>query len=417
MYIQCVPVRHKKTKSGFRALKKDANRNSTYQKTRINCANPSTHRVGDVNKATSKSSAATSFIRSRMAQSRIDRSYEAFEDAAQDIVDHALGIAPLEISLISVELFDRVTFRVSLPHELYEMGSLLAKREESITTRLQSLAQLHQDCFSEEDNYIRQLVREADGEANDARVFRKILAHGYPFLTERQTRLINAFKIQCQAVELRAQRGLIGDRAAIEHYARHSGFAREVCDAVDEREALIAACTERLDELGPDWSEAERDFRARIERGELVFDPLVGFVTTDDLRHVGSPTIVSDIAAPVPSLSKIQDQRCPICLDAFVDVGQVVRLPCNHLVDRDCLSTWINSLADKCNTCVICRRELFPRRRREPSNDGFVQYYSQLHDECEQLNGEIQELRVDSEILVDILGEIQPSQVSQCLGR
>lgn len=115
----------------------------------------------------------------------------------------------------------------------------------------------------------------------------------------------------------------------------------------------------------------------------------------------------------IGSLAEIIGQRCPICLDTFGTVQQAVRLTCGHVVDADCMASWINSLAGQCNTCVLCRTELFLRRPREPSD--FVRRYQDLESRVKSLNTKINIARSDSEELTELLRELQPDSVGQSI--
>lgn len=71
------------------------------------------------------------------------------------------------------------------------------------------------------------------------------------------------------------------------------------------------------------------------------------------------------IASILNSAEAAPDFRCAICLaDGAEDAEEepspvVVRLVCGHYFCRECITAW---LADRHNTCPLCRRKLF----REP---------------------------------------------------
>ena len=70
---------------------------------------------------------------------------------------------------------------------------------------------------------------------------------------------------------------------------------------------------------------------------------------------------------PVLSLTDlVEGDNCPICVEQFQnaeDAEKPVRLPCRHIMGKDCLLKWMNSSARNNNLCPICRGVLFERRR------------------------------------------------------
>lgn len=59
-------------------------------------------------------------------------------------------------------------------------------------------------------------------------------------------------------------------------------------------------------------------------------------------------------------------QECPLCNEPYQDSrhsGHAVRLPCNHVLGKDCLAKWFKSSTTNANnnTCPFCRAELFER--------------------------------------------------------
>ena len=214
---------------------------------------------------------------------------------------------------------------------------------------------------------------------------------------------------------MRARVDLFGDRAAIEKYARRIGLAADVFNMLDHIEERLGVLTEELEDLQPQWDIAQRDFRRRLDRGELVQDPLRGWVERNELRNIGGRTRITDISSPA-SWDEIEEESCPICLEAITTPQQAVCLStCGHVIDAVCLDTWVNSLAERCNTCVLCRRELFCRQPREPT--GYMEWFRDLQGQVGELEGQVETLRFDAQQLVEIMEEIQPSRVAKSLGR
>ncbi|KAF2685482.1 hypothetical protein K458DRAFT_450536 [Lentithecium fluviatile CBS 122367] len=215
---------------------------------------------------------------------------------------------------------------------------------------------------------------------------------------------------------LRASVVLFGDCNAIEQDVRLSGLADEVWDMLDTVESDIGILIKQLEEdVEPTWGVAHRDFLYRVEQGKLVNDPLRGWIDMDHLRSIGACTRITDFSMPA-SHTDVEGKSYPICLETFTATHQAVRLSaCSHVIDAVCLDTWVNSLAEQCNTCVLCRCELFTRRSHEPT--GYLQWYLDLQHQYTELTNEIKGLRSDSRQLVEIMYEIRPSQVALSLGR
>lgn len=54
--------------------------------------------------------------------------------------------------------------------------------------------------------------------------------------------------------------------------------------------------------------------------------------------------------------------HCHICHEPFDSLNHIpARTLCGHIFGKSCLETWINRSIDICNTCPICRTELFSR--------------------------------------------------------
>jgi hypothetical protein len=172
--------------------------------------------------------------------------------------------------------------------------------------------------------------------------------------------------------------------------------------------------TEELEHIQPQWHVSQRDFRLRVNRGELIHDPLRGWVERDEFRNIGARTCITNISRPA-SFDDVEGSSCPICLEASITPQQAVRLTaCSHAIDAVCLGIWVNSIADRCNTCVLCRRELFSRRPRKPN--GYMAWFLGLQAQHSELEQQIETLRFDSAHLVEIMEEIQASRVAQSLG-
>lgn len=299
---------------------------------------------------------------------------------------------------------------------LYAFGDEFASRGMSIASHIASVQDADDhDHLSERDYELLRLVRLARKERTNQRRKLDEMRTKFPNPDDSARRALLIQDYQFRVASLRVRADLIGDRRAIEREAKHSGLAGELHELIEEIEAQVSELTEESDELQPRLVEARRDFGFRLERGEIVQDPLYGWTEAEHLRSVGARTRVTDISTPVPSADEVKGEACPICLEQFATADQAVRLPCSHLVDATCLDIWINSLAEKCNTCVLCRSELFRRRRREPS--GYTARFQELTTRYENLTDVIRLLRCDSEHLVILLQEIQPERVAHSLGR
>lgn len=65
-------------------------------------------------------------------------------------------------------------------------------------------------------------------------------------------------------------------------------------------------------------------------------------------------------------LRTLPRDECPICKEPYgqkaPDTGikeHAVRLPCDHVVGRECIAMWLAPESNK-NTCPLCREEFFP---------------------------------------------------------
>ena len=108
---------------------------------------------------------------------------------------------------------------------------------------------------------------------------------------------------------------------------------------------------------------------------------------------------------PRLSWQEVSGDECMICLQPYEAAADVVRLPCNHVMDLSCLSTWLLEDNGKVNnSCPYCRRAFFDlpvppeqleaaaRRRRPRLGDGRFQGMEFL----DTLEGRIDEIRTQT---------------------
>eukprot|EP00250_Pteridium_aquilinum_P007621 c17292_g1_i1 orf=226-1098(-) len=57
--------------------------------------------------------------------------------------------------------------------------------------------------------------------------------------------------------------------------------------------------------------------------------------------------------------SEIEVEECPICLERFKELEQLLKLPCNHRFHVDCIVPWIKNNHDK---CPFCRAKIMVKR-------------------------------------------------------
>jgi hypothetical protein len=214
---------------------------------------------------------------------------------------------------------------------------------------------------------------------------------------------------------IRSRTDLFGDRFAVAECARVEGIANEVFEKLDNNEASLGEFVEMKEDFEPEWRVIERDFFSRIERGEIVMNDQA-WVEEDVLQHVGPRTRICTISKPATP-KQIKGEKCPVCLEKFTaSRNPVVRLKkCSHIIHADCLDSWINSMAEQCNTCVICRRKLFRRRQRQPS--GYLEWVHEKHQLFEMFESTIEYLRTNNQQLFEFLEEMAPSRVAYSLGR
>ena len=295
---------------------------------------------------------------------------------------------------------------------LLDLGDRFRDRGENSTAFRRSLAGRDHVPYTDEEVGISIILFEAKKAVQDWAEWRELL---HPPTGDSEYRALTIAVLQLQAATLRIQDGVMGDREAIQREAKSSGLAREVYDMISEYNFQVSVLVEERDKAQPDWEAVRAEFLRKMENGDLVTDPIYGMQEVGNaLVSVGPATRIANISRPVESLADVIGYRCPICLDNFGTTQQVVRLACDHLVDADCMESWINSLAGQCNTCVLCRTELFPRRRREPSD--FIQRYQDLESRVRSLDTQINIARLDSQELTELLRELQPNLVDQSLG-
>ena len=94
---------------------------------------------------------------------------------------------------------------------------------------------------------------------------------------------------------------------------------------------------------------------------------------------------------PVLSLKDLpkDSQECPICMEPYQDFPKKensVRLPCSHVIGKDCLLRWLKTCAlnSTNNTCPICRAILFDRDTT--SSDEWAQRISDVLGQVPELS-------------------------------
>jgi len=58
-------------------------------------------------------------------------------------------------------------------------------------------------------------------------------------------------------------------------------------------------------------------------------------------------------------------RQCPICISNF-SKGQIIyKLPCNHIMHKDCLQPWLQ----KVSSCPLCRKDLNDHFKKEDTEN------------------------------------------------
>ena len=295
---------------------------------------------------------------------------------------------------------------------LTTLGDRLHQRGETLTNYRLFLTNSINVCWDSEALEISILLHEAQNEVQQWRQrWQQALQHTS---TDAERRTLINTEFQFGAARLRVMDGVIGNCVILRKVAKDSGLAGRVNAALKTYETGIATLVERRMEMEPGWQAIRAEFLRKLEDGDLVFDPILGWIDNNNLVSVGPAISIVDISTPVALFAEIDAPRCPICLEEFTSSQGVVSLACRHFVHAECLDSWVNSMAGRCNTCVVCRNELFPRRRREPSE--FISRYTLINSQYGSLNMEIQQLHMDSLELTELLTELQPDLVSRPMG-
>lgn len=45
---------------------------------------------------------------------------------------------------------------------------------------------------------------------------------------------------------------------------------------------------------------------------------------------------------------------CPVCTEHFSETSDIIKLPCNHVFDRQCVVDWLRQK----NSCPVCRSQI-----------------------------------------------------------
>ncbi|KAF2111268.1 hypothetical protein BDV96DRAFT_582808 [Lophiotrema nucula] len=298
-----------------------------------------------------------------------------------------------------------------LSGDLQTRGQTLPQRAAYVQAAVSSGISLNQ-----EDAEILKLYRTIKSAPTGfANVIDLLKASNRP-LTERELRVQAAVTFGLRVDEIFARDDIMGKQEALEYACRLQGLVVEIKEALENWESECSNLQEQIDERSFEYEEAQKDLETRIQRGEVQRDPRTGVLYGfDHLESVGPATQVTDISRPVTA-AEATESRCPICLETFTDLEKVVKVACGHICDAECLALWINSTAEKSNTCIMCRTTLFERRPRQP-----VQWYSDYCDVYEAVKGSERELtliREDVDELTQLLALIAPREVAiNTLGR
>ena len=127
------------------------------------------------------------------------------------------------------------------------------------------------------------------------------------------------------------------------------------------------------------WKAPGKSFLNRSMSGNVLqlrawVDPVLDsqIVPADSFHHPNQTqaSFFNGLPLALSSSLRADDRNCSICLTAYVNGEQPLRLPCSHVFGRDCLRTWL----EEHNSCPLCRRELFPpltdnSAREDPQSD------------------------------------------------
>ncbi|ORY19138.1 hypothetical protein BCR34DRAFT_582330 [Clohesyomyces aquaticus] len=301
---------------------------------------------------------------------------------------------------------------VSVWGTLHEIGGKLYAKGENLTTRRQRIRDCPTCYLTQEDYEINLALVLAEQE--HAHLKEEFELWESKSDDEERGRMIRYYSLLIRAAEIRLADGCVGKLKGIRKQSKQSGLAQDVRGAIDDFEHRIACLREWEEQIAEKANELVRDVRSRICKGEIVFDSVFGYIEVDPLVNVGPETKVTDISIPVSWIDASTD-RCPICIDHFGGSHGAVRLICGHLAGGNCLETWINTTANRCNTCPLCRTELFPRRQRQPS-----QYFDRIRaiDSWNVNNAlEVYSVRCLVHELADVLKEIGPELIADSLGQ
>ena len=129
-------------------------------------------------------------------------------------------------------------------------------------------------------------------------------------------------------------------------------------------------------------NESNNQQAQRPPRADHIFTGFFGTPTTGP-KIIGAEAFLKSL--PLVSLKDLSEDNkdCLICLESYSDPRKnsevPVRLPCNHVMGKDCLQRWLRSSDSNSNnnTCPMCRTVLF--QRPPPSIEDRVQnFYDSL---------------------------------------
>merc|ERR1712232_799920 len=105
----------------------------------------------------------------------------------------------------------------------------------------------------------------------------------------------------------------------------------------------------------------KENFLATLRLDEEYLNNRVKELEAAILRQVGTKKksngmATSDIAARCPAerLPATVEEECPVCLEVFEASVIVRRLPCGHLMHKECCEKWLQTSG----TCPTCRRDV-----------------------------------------------------------